>query len=75
MVAATLAAVSCGCRGNVSKNTTVKPTERSVALEATREPLLEKYNAMAAGVNTVNSTVELKTTAGSKYSGVIEEYH
>jgi outer membrane lipoprotein-sorting protein len=75
MAAATLAAVSCGCRGNVSKNTTVKPTERSVALEATREPLLEKYNAMAAAVNTVNSTVELKTTAGSKYSGVIEEYH
>src|SRR5215471_1779547 len=75
MAAATLAAISCGCRGNVSKNTTVKPTERPVALEATREQLLEKYNAMAAGVSTVNSTVELKTTAGSKYSGVIEEYH
>jgi len=75
MAAATLAAISCGCRGNVSKNTTVKPTERPVALEATREQLLEKYDAMAAGVSTVNSTVELKTTAGSKYSGVIEEYH
>ena len=75
MAAATLAAISCGCRGNVSKNTTVKPTERPVALEATRAQLLENYNAMAAGVSTVNSTVELKTTAGSKYSGVIEEYH
>jgi outer membrane lipoprotein-sorting protein len=75
MAAATLAAISCGCRGNVSKNTTVKPTARPVALEAAREQLLEKYNAMAAGVSTVNSTVELKTTAGSKYSGVIEEYH
>src|SRR5215467_2953834 len=75
MAAATLAAISCGCRGNVSKNTTVKPTERPVALEATREQLLEKYNAMAAGVSTVNSTVELKPTAGSQYSGVIEEYH
>src|SRR6516225_5151290 len=75
MAAATLAAISCGCRGNVSKNTTVKPTERPVALEATREQLLEKYDAMAAGVSTVNSTVELKTTAGSKYSGIIEEYH
>src|SRR5215467_3523599 len=75
MAAATLAAISCGCRGNVSKNTTVKPTERPVALVATREQLLEKYNAMAAAVTTVNSTVELKTTAGSKYSGVIDEYH
>jgi len=46
-----------------------------VALDATREELLEKYNAVASGVNTVNSTVELKTTAGSKYSGLIQEYH
>src|SRR6476646_2064479 len=75
MVAATLAAISGGCGGNVSKNTTVKRAQRPVALDATREELLEKYNAFAASVNTVNSTVELKTTAGSKYSGLIQEYH
>jgi hypothetical protein len=75
MAAATVAAISCGCRGTISKNTSVKPTERPVALEATREDLLEKYNAIASSVATVNSTVELKTTAGSKYSGLIEEYH
>jgi len=72
---ATLAAISCGCGGNISRNTTVKPTERPVALDATREQLLEKYNAIAAGVTSVTSTVELKTTAGSKYSGLIQEYH
>ena len=72
---ATLAAISGGCGGNVSKNTTVKGAQRPVALDATREELLEKYNAFAASVNTVNSTVELKTTAGSKYSGLIQEYH
>ena len=49
--------------------------ERPVAKDATREELLEKYNAIASGVNTVNSTVELKTTAGSKYTGLIQEYH
>ena len=76
MAAATVAAVSCGCGGGgISQNTKLKPGERAVALEATREELLEKYNAIAAGVNTVNSTVELKTTAGSKYSGLIQEYH
>ena len=46
-----------------------------MALEASREELLERYNQIASGVNTVNSTVELKTTAGSKYSGLIQEYH
>ena len=75
MVAATLAAISGGCGGNISKNTTVKTVDRPVALDATREELLEKYNAFAASVRSVNSTVELKTTAGSKYSGLIQEYH
>jgi len=73
---ATLAAISCGCGGGtVSKKIEVAPKARPVAMEATREELLEKYNEIASGVNTVNSTVELKTTAGSKYSGLIQEYH
>jgi len=76
MAAATLAAISCGCGGGaLSKNTAVAPKARPVVMEATREELLEKYNAIATGVNTVNSTLELKTTAGSKYSGLIQEYH
>jgi outer membrane lipoprotein-sorting protein len=75
MAVATLAAISCGCGGNISKNTSVKPAQRPMALDAAREQLLEKYNASAASVTTVNSTVELKTTAGSKYSGLIQEYH
>jgi hypothetical protein len=44
-------------------------------LDANRDELLDKYNEIARNVNTVNATVELKPTAGSKYSGVIEEYH
>jgi hypothetical protein len=43
--------------------------------DASRDALLEKYNTIAQGVKSVNATVELKPTAGSKYSGVIEEYH
>lgn len=46
-----------------------------MARDASREELLDKYNAFASSVKTVNSTVELKTTAGSKYSGLIQEYH
>lgn len=46
-----------------------------MVLEATREELLDKYNEMARSITTLNATVELKPVAGSKYSGVIEEYH
>jgi len=73
---ATLAAFSCGCGGGAIKRTTkVSPQAKPVVKEATREELLEKYNQFAEGVKSVNATVELKPTAGSKYSGVIEEYH
>jgi len=46
-----------------------------VAKDATREELLAAYNAIARNTKTLNATVELKPIAGSKYSGVIEEYH
>ena len=77
MVGATLAAFSVGCRGgaSVSTKTTVPQSAKPVVLEATREELLDKFNQIAQGVKTVNATVELKPTAGSRYSGVIEEYH
>src|SRR5438067_1491084 len=72
----TLAALSCGCGGHAVKKTTrVNPQAKPVAQESTRDELLEKYNQFAGGVKSVNATVELRPTAGSKYSGVIEEYH
>jgi outer membrane lipoprotein-sorting protein len=73
---ATLAVFSSGCGGSaVSVKTTVPQSAKPVARDATPEELLEKYNQIAQGVRTVNATVELKPTAGSKYSGLIEEYH
>ncbi len=71
----TVAAIYCGCGGTVSKKHSVPATQIVVAKEATREEMLEKYNAMARGVKSLNATIELKPTTGSKYSGVIEEYH
>ena len=46
-----------------------------MAKDATREELLDAYNAIARNMKTLVATVELKPTAGSKYSGVIDEYH
>ena len=76
MAATTVAALSGGCGGGaISHRTPVAQAERPVAKDASREELLDKYNAFAASVQTINATVELKTTAGSKYSGLIQEYH
>src|ERR1700740_1771123 len=73
---ATLAPLSCGCHGTViTGHTQIPDSERPVAKDATREELLEAYNAIARNTKTLNATVELKPTAGSRYSGVIDEYH
>jgi outer membrane lipoprotein-sorting protein len=77
MVLATLVAVSGGCSGTsvITKRTKGNPAEQPVILDSTREDLAEKYNAIARSVKSLNATVQLKPTAGSKYSGLIEEYH
>jgi outer membrane lipoprotein-sorting protein len=76
MVWVTVASISCGCGGRAIKTTTkLPPHVKPVIRDATHDELLEKYNEIARAVKSVNATVELKPTAGSKYSGVIEEYH
>jgi outer membrane lipoprotein-sorting protein len=77
MAVVTLAAISGGCvtKDGVTKHEKFAPAVRPVAKDASREELLDKYNALAKGVKSLNATVELKTTAGSKYSGLIQEYH
>ena len=74
LLLATLAPISGGCRSHVVTGHTVV-RQVAVAKEATREELLDAYNQIARGTKTLNATVQLKPTAGSKYSGVIDEYH
>lgn len=76
MVALTVTAISGACGGRAIKQTTrLAPEEKPILKDATREELLDKYNQIATGVKSVNTTVILRPTAGSKYSGVIDEYH
>jgi hypothetical protein len=75
VVATALIFGGCGNGSKVSVVKTTPPAEKPVARDATREELLEKYNTIARGIRSLNATVELKPTAGSKYSGIIEEYH
>lgn len=59
----------------VTKSTVTQGAAKPVAKYATREELIDRYNGIARAVQTLNATVELKPTAGSKYSGLIQEYH
>jgi hypothetical protein len=63
-----------GC--TASHKTVVKPGQAPAAAQsATREQLIERYNAQANAVQTLNAGVAMKLTSGSAYSGVIEQYH
>src|SRR5258707_2363304 len=76
MVWALVAALPGVCGGpTINTTPNLPPQVRPVGRDATRDELLDKYNEIARAVKSVNATVELKPTAGSKYSGIIEEYH
>jgi hypothetical protein len=71
-----LSLIAGGCGGHVATSkTNVPAAQRPVAKEASQEELLASYNQFARNLKTLNLTMDLKPIAGSKYSGVIDEYH
>jgi outer membrane lipoprotein-sorting protein len=69
-----LVALAAGCA--VKKTVHVAPAQQvRPALDATKAQLLAAYNAQAKSVQSLNATVDLVLTAGSEYTGVIEQYH
>ena len=69
-----LAAFVGGCA--VSQKTVVKPGNAPAPLlTASKDDLIGRYNQQAQAVTSLNATVSMKLTAGSAYSGVIEQYH
>jgi outer membrane lipoprotein-sorting protein len=75
MILVTVSAAACSCGSAVKKTNIIPVAERPVAREASEEELLDRYNALARGLKSIDATLELKPTAGTKYSGVIDEYH
>jgi outer membrane lipoprotein-sorting protein len=73
LVALVLALGISGCA--VSTKTKVKPSEIRVAKDASEAELVAAYNRTAGAITSLNATVEMVPTAGSAYSGVIEQYH
>jgi hypothetical protein len=63
-----------GCAA--SHKTVVKPSQAPQQLQtATKDQLLNAYNRQAQAIRSLNAGVTMKLTAGSAYSGVIEQYH
>jgi outer membrane lipoprotein-sorting protein len=67
------AALVCGCA--VSQKKVVPPSNVPGFLPATKAELIARYNQQAQAITSLNATVTMKLTAGSAYSGVIEQYH
>jgi outer membrane lipoprotein-sorting protein len=69
-----VALLAGGC--SVSKKTAVAPSQKAApAMAATKSELIARYNKQASAIQSLNASVTLKLTAGSAYSGVIEQYH
>jgi outer membrane lipoprotein-sorting protein len=75
MILLTVSAAAGGCPRTVTTSTKVPMMERPVAREASEEDLLDRYNVLARGLKSMDATLEMKATAGTKYSGVIDQYH
>jgi outer membrane lipoprotein-sorting protein len=73
-LAASVVGFAAGCV-RVSTKTNVPAAQVVHSLDATKAELIEKYNKQAAAIQSLNATVTLTPTAGSQYSGVIEQYH
>jgi len=60
----------------VSNKRAVPATQRPAPRQsATKEELIARFNRQAEAINSLNAKVTMKLTAGSAYTGVIEEYH
>jgi outer membrane lipoprotein-sorting protein len=68
-----LALLSVGCA--MSERYATTPGLIHPALEATQAQLTSAYQAQARAVQSLSATVVMSPTAGSTYSGVIQQYH
>jgi hypothetical protein len=68
------AAFAAGCA--VSRRTVANPARPPQALRsATKRELIAAYDQQARSVTSINAAVTMILTAGSAYTGVIEQYH
>jgi outer membrane lipoprotein-sorting protein len=63
-----------GC--SMMTKTTVKVSQAPVVLQsASKDELIQQYDQQAKGITSLNASVTMQLTAGSAYTGTIEQYH
>jgi outer membrane lipoprotein-sorting protein len=70
-----VAGFASGCLSTSTK--TAVPPARTPALlkNATKAELIEQYNQLANSITSLNMALTIQLTAGSTYTGTIEQYH
>jgi outer membrane lipoprotein-sorting protein len=65
---------SIGC--SMREKTTIKASQAPVVLQsASRDELMRQYNQQANDITSLNASVTMQLTAGSAYTGTIDQYH
>jgi hypothetical protein len=74
MVLTVVAAFASGC--SMSQKTVGKPAAVPLPLKsATKTALITAYDELANSITSLNAAVTIRLTAGSTYTGTIEQYH
>ena len=72
IVAAGMLLSSCA----VSQKAVLKPAQAPTQLQtSTKTELIDQYNQLAISITALNASVTMKLSAGSAYTGAIEQYH
>lgn len=72
-LAAAVFSAGCGATHKVS----ARPPSGTALhlLTATRQQLIASYDSQASAIHSINSSVSMRLSAGTAYSGIIQQYH
>lgn len=74
LILSPVAAFIFGCA--TSEKKAVAPAQApSVVKTASKAELIDQYNRLADSIHTLNISVTIQLTSGSRYTGIVEQYH
>ncbi len=69
-----VAAFISGCATSEKKAVAPAPAP-SVVKTASKAELIDEYNRLADAIHTLNVSITIQLTSGSRYTGIVEQYH
>ena len=74
LILSPVAAFISGCAMSEKKAVAPAPAP-SVVKTASKAELIDQYNQLANSIHTLNISVTIQLTSGSRYTGIVEQYH